>query len=715
MTQVPMNLPFEKLASYDKPNVLLTQALDNELTLKGALHTLVDTDSLSPKERDLFTTRLKDRIGRNPITDTAVDILTNPFVLLMMVTSPAGGQALGRVGKAIFDVGARYSPYVREQGGLHAALGLLSPMQLFRGTALTPATQAFQKNVSDLEAGLMATVGEPLRKVLQEHGLESLNPDLVRDAAKKAKAKELNNALWASMEGLDKERKVYRAFAKRAEDGTLSFGHKEVVVPRMVQADMDQQIERLGLTELRDAFNKAKADRRMLLYGDETASKAKGVFVPDEQKLLRQLQGVRMGFKSDGALRGTGAEVTAMMVGPEVTQLLMEGKLDPNEMTQFLREVIEKQPADYMPRNLIDLKGTTDIPSVMEQRRSRSLVATGSTLSRSNTVGAFDPDDLEGVFNQFGATLEGAEHLQDTRSKIAAMMEKGEGARVYKINAQESLSRYFRDTGLTHSLYVRTVEDLPGVMQAVKDTRPLAKPEKLATIGREMADHPAMDGRKSLARLFQEEHYLMEDRFAKEALEVVLRGAAGIQKVEHVATHMAIINGKRGIQAMLDSPIGKTLKESGQWGSRMHDRFSEMASSELTMGGAKSMSGQLAKYFYVTHLGLNLGSVAMNMMQPLLLASNWAGLGNVMKAYGAAFREMGSYLGERVGKYGLGALTDEQHAGLIAKHFKYANIEGENLLGIGRDSFSTLDKISYKSDALAGVNRKESYFYDYPM
>jgi hypothetical protein len=132
---------YQGISSYDKPQILLTQALDNEITLRGALQTLVDSDGLSPVERDSFTDRLKDQIGRNSVTDAVVDIVTNPFVLLMAVTSPVGGSMLSRTGKAIFDMGGKFSPFVKEQGGLHAALGALAPQQLFRGTALTPATR----------------------------------------------------------------------------------------------------------------------------------------------------------------------------------------------------------------------------------------------------------------------------------------------------------------------------------------------------------------------------------------------------------------------------------------------------------------------------------------------------------------------------------------------------------------------------------------------
>lgn len=738
MSQIPMALPFEQLASYDKPQVLLTQALDNEFTLRGGLQTLVDADGLSPIERDSFTDRLKNQIGRNSITDAVVDIVTNPFVLLMAVTTPAGGQALSRTGKAIFDVGAKFSPFIKEQGGLHAALGALAPMQLFRGTALTPAVQSFTKGVDTLEREMMATVAKPLKDVLEKHGLESLNPEMVRDAVKKAKAQELNDALFASLAGFDRENRSTRLKMVRMMPGDEKFVPKklggkhtlkewrqrgywgieasqEVVAP-LVQKNMDEVVSQLGLTELRDAYRAAMDQRRMRLFGDEAKSAAQGKFVADEQKLLRAWQGVRMGFRQDGAFKGMGAEMASVMLGPELSAQIARGSVDKDVVLGHLRKMIEGQPEYYMPRNVIDLKGAKTMQDVLEQRRSRSLVATGSTLSRTNRTGTWDPDDLDRLFGRFGRTDEGDKMLLKAQKKIRSIQDRGDTARVYKVNAQESLSRYFRDTGVTHALYVQTEDQMPKLMQSIKDTRGMAKPEKLGVLARDVPRGLLLEpGKKSLAQVFQEEHFLLEDRFAKEALEVILRGATGVQKVEHVATHMALIKGKQGLRTMLDSGIGKAMQGSGSWGKGLYKRLDEAANAELTFGEAKGISGALARYFYVTHLGINLASVTMNLMQPLLLAANYGGLPNVLKAYGSAFKELGGYISERVGKHGFKALTDDQHQELIKKHFKFADVEGENLLQIGRDSFSTLDNISYKTDLLAGVGKKESYLYDYPM
>lgn len=710
MSQVPVALPFEQLASYEKPMLLLTQALDNELTVKGALQTLVDVDGLTPKERDLFTDRLKDRIGRNAVTDAAVDVLTNPFVLLMAVTSPVAGQALSRTGKAIFDLSERFSPFVKEQGGMHSALGMLAPMQKFQGTALTPAVQAFTKGVDSMEREMMASVAEPLRKVLDRMGVESLNFERIADPVKKAEVKRAAHALWVSLNGFD--RKVMERVPV-VKNGVVKVLQKER--PRYVALDMEQELGRMGLLELRDAMRGAQQQRRARLFGKDDVFQRTGLFEADEQKILRIWQGLRYGLSDKSAMKGSGVEVSAMLLGPEMSEAVRSGAVGVGEFRQMVKDVIEAQPEFYMPRNLVDLKGTANKAAMLEQRRSRALVATGSSISRRSMTGQWDPDDLEEVLNMFGRTQEGDKLLNKSRARVRKIMDRGDAARTYRINTQESLSRYFRDTGVSHALYVQTADQLPRLEQRIKDVAGVAKPEKLRDLVASRVAIPGSDGRTSLAQVLHDQHFLLEDRFAKEALEVILRQSVGVQKVEHVATHMALIKGKEGIRAMLDSGIGKAMKGAGSWGQGLYKRLDEVANAELSFGEAKSMSGALAKYFYVTHLGLNLASVTMNMMQPLLLASTYGGLGNVLKGYTQAFKELGGYMGDRVGKYGFRALTDDEHLKLINKHFKYSNVDGENLIQIGRDSFSTLDTISYKADALANVAKKESYFFDYPM
>ena len=134
---------------------------------------------------------------------------------------------------------------------------------------------------------------------------------------------------------------------------------------------------------MRDAYRSAMDQRRMRLFGDEAASAKAGQFVADPQKLLRMWDGLRMGLSGKTALSGTGAEMAAAIMGPELAAQLASGRVPKEDILGALKQMVEGQQAEtYLARNLVDLKGTSDIGKILEQRRSRSLVATGASLNR---------------------------------------------------------------------------------------------------------------------------------------------------------------------------------------------------------------------------------------------------------------------------------------------------------------------------------------------
>lgn len=722
-----MQTPFEPITVYDKPNVLLTQLVDGEFTKRGALQTLVDADGLSPQERDSYVTRLKEGVGRNVLTDTLIDTLTNPFVLLLAVTTPVGGSMLSRAGQSIFSRSARFSPFLKEQGGLHGVLGMLSPTVLFQGTGITPAIQSFGKGVKALEEEMLTTVTPHLSAVLKKHGLNSLNPEKVSDPAKKALVEEISFALHASLEGLHKTRTMVRGRLKGtfADDFAgkkkISKAQKvellvtETEIPAMIQTNPEDAIQRLGLGDLRDAFKQATDVRRVRMFGKDDVFAKTGKFEADDQKLLRQLEGMKLGYTESGALSGSGSGFAAGLMGPEMEAAMRAGKVSPTDMLVNLRKVIDGQSKNYVPRNLIESVGERSIPLMMEQKRSSAFMASGAALHRSSRHGAYAPEDMRKMFGYFGATDDGIKSVMASEKMLKAVVARGDTAKVFRINPFEAMNRHFRDTGISHGLFVQTVSGSPRTAQAIKDTMGQWNPEKAAELGRILPQSAIMDGEVSIGKALYQQHFMLEGNQAKEALEVVLRQSTGRTKIEHAVSHMAMVSARGAMNKFLDSPVGKILSESGPWGKQTFDKLKHSVTQPLGFGEAKSAAGTLAKYFYVTHLGLNMASVAMNTMQPFLLASVYGGLPNVLKGYKEAFKEMGGYMSERVSKYGVRSLNDLEHSGLITKHFKFANVEGENLMNIGRDVFQSLDEVSFSTAGLNRIGRKESYFFDYPM
>jgi hypothetical protein len=103
------------------------------------------------------------------------------------------------------------------------------------------------------------------------------------------------------------------------------------------------------------------------------------------------------------------------------------------------------------------------------------------------------------------------------------------------------------------------------------------------------------------------------------------------------------------------------------------------------MPGGVEISSNIAKYLYSTHLGLNPGSMVMNLMQPFLFAGNAYGYKHLLPAYATAVGEQLGYAAERIGTYGLKPITAAQQDGLFRKHFKFYGraTGGHNVLAIG--------------------------------
>lgn len=89
---------FEPVRLYDAPATILTQIFEGEGSLSRAVRTLVDQESLSPAERNSYTDKLKKAYGGNALTNTAIDVATNPLVWLLAMTSPIGRRQFAATG-----------------------------------------------------------------------------------------------------------------------------------------------------------------------------------------------------------------------------------------------------------------------------------------------------------------------------------------------------------------------------------------------------------------------------------------------------------------------------------------------------------------------------------------------------------------------------------------------------------------------------------------
>lgn len=99
----------------------------------------------------------------------------------------------------------------------------------------------------------------------------------------------------------------------------------------------------------------------------------------------------------------------------------------------------------------------------------------------------------------------------------------------------------------------------------------------------------------------------------------------------------------------------------------------------------KGPTQKAAQWFYLTHLGANMASVTLNMMQPLVTVAPHVSLKDLAGAYRESFKEMGEYVGARL-KMGLFPSAEDKLTVMKGafRHF--------DEMGVGPDFYQLIDE-----------------------
>ena len=120
------------------------------------------------------------------------------------------------------------------------------------------------------------------------------------------------------------------------------------------------------------------------------------------------------------------------------------------------------------------------------------------------------------------------------------------------------------------------------------------------------------------------------------------------------------------------STLGKKIRESGEWGRGFMNKIDMLAEPRNVVYGGSGFTHDVARWLYTSHLGLNPASMAVNLLQPFMLAGNAGGYQHLIPAYVDALKEQFSYWKDRVNRYGFRSLEGFEQEGLILKHFSMA-------------------------------------------
>jgi hypothetical protein len=422
--------------------------------------------------------------------------------------------------------------------------------------------------------------------------------------------------------------------------------------------------------------------------------------------------------------------------------VLKPGSLTPERFYGVVRELLSKtlRPETYLPRNMLevlDASGKVIPPDVLRgMKRGQIIFATGKAAPRAKADMFWSPADMEAGQRALGWDSPAFLKLME-RNKLrleGRLKAPGEGgmgeAIVHRIDPVTAMERYTKDMNESYSLFIapvakETMEHQERYWEALKKLHPKhrglgqrhgptmtgGQGAQVGTPFSKVKDVNKPMGYFNNADALFAEYHLMGNQHAQRMLsEILLPTALGrltSAQGTGLAAAWSLQHAARGIRAL---PFRKMIEDSGEWGKHFYSKLDMAADLPLEK---ILTSREIANWLYVTHLGVNMSSVLLNLMQPFLMGGPMVGMSNLMHGYKEAFRELGVYFKNRKGM-GL-RISDVQKEDVIRKSFKWANYEGRDLLDIHPNIHHTVDAIMEGQMSYVPPSWKEYLLKDAPM
>jgi hypothetical protein len=727
----------EKLSVYDAPQVMLGMALEGEWTRAGAKAALFAPERLTPAEREGITQRLKEKAGGSTLGNVVSELVTNPLVWLTFLTSPAGAHALTRLGAGgISKIAPAFTAFVSKEAAPLKSIGAMTPDQILRNTSsATILGFDIPQHVREAEVAFHTTVATPLTRVLhrledtnglRRGTLENLDFTQYSNPKEKEVVKRFSTLLAMKMEGMDSEF-TRSIVTKQKVKGRTRLKLVDVPMKRQVEADLGQELTKtLGTddwTGLVDAYRSKMKESAAKLMGDEAHFYQTGEFRADAAKVVAISRGLRnralVGSKSFAG----GVEWMRQLGLGDMAEQVATGRISYGQFSNFVQGNLHRlveQEAFYLPRNVREwYHDGRPIPfeQRLTSRIAKAFGTTGRAAARVRPAAEYHPEDLAYMREIVGGRV--SPDFQ--RAEAAAFAKNKEPGQTsfLRSNLAKQVSLHTRDMALSHAMHtldpsleaLRMNKENAGKWSLLQDVpehlyNPLLPEKKGASVLNALEDQKDLfpGGRVSNADLLYADYARMHDGYARNTLtHLLIPSVTGNYRVEHKATLAAVLAAKKAINAIADSPIGQGLKRFGPVGERTAAMLKEMGDPDLGLQHLDGTLRGMTEYLYGTHLGLNLGSIALNLTQPLLLANTTLGFPRILKGYWKALGEEVSLAGARAEMLrttGRVSLSDIERMALHNQHFVYANE-----LGLGVDAFKAVDGITFAQE----IGRKRGW------
>ena len=520
--------------------------------------------------------------------------------------------------------------------------------------------------------------------------------------------------------------------------------------PHQVQK-LDEIVEKYGLDDYFSKMKQFREERLVALFGKDSLYEATGEYITDPDKLVRIGHAIA-GAKAQGEAQGLLQvidDVAGDLLSDDVLALIRKGKNLKNREAAFKN--VQKALSDaftgglvrdsYVPRNVIRTVNkkmeTLGAGDVYADKQMQEAFLAEAARGRKAFRATWDPDDLEEMAEIFGETPALKTMIRNNRSEMSSRAQATDRAVVFRVGHHNQWRRYAHRSAVTHTLHVKA----PGrrVTAAIEDyitDDTIKARDKRAKSVRDTGWHRMRAGLQSATgtsfKYVGDKAFLVKEgrmplggmslldllessvrsipdtRTQKLITEKVIPTITGRRHVSDIVNESVFGFTRGTINGLANSSLGRMLEKTGDQGKELVSQMKEWSSkTRLEDSAFDDVSGFVSRGLYSSHLGLNFGSIMLNMLQPITMGMPLMGVKATSLAYADAMRQMTKYAAARA-KLGKGRITDAERDALMEEAFTdVIPIEGipgggvrqrfDELADINKSSFHMVDEASLRS------------------
>ena len=495
-----------------------------------------------------------------------------------------------------------------------------------------------------------------------------------------------------------------------------------------------QWIDREGFRSLLDASREQMNRRYVDMFGDVKKYAETGVLEFDRNKIKRIFSSLS---KSQNSVEFSDI-LSRELVGyidPNDFEIILKGikdnKLSEDKLTDLLIGLRGLDDLDnYMPRNVYTM--ATNSPGAGVSKRSmdsavlpRNIKRDASRMSgrvyeRNLKDPVIDSDDLMVLSDDYERLVGDQLARQKLRDKVnnarrfeesVPLTAENGRAMVMNLDFWNSYQKYLKSTRNDLVLHIDEIDDQirnafkgdlgRSIGQYVRAGASKTDPDRVSlkgfsnryeaieyiTRGLRNVDDMGLRAEKGAAKGADYVHDILIERIR------------GNLPLNDAISQYATLQAKEMSGRMANSSFMKAVERSNETAGKFVKNLRKFATDDLTESGASAAGRGLTQLFYASHLGLNLGSAALNLMQPLLYTASWIDPKSLAGAYGRAIKQYYGYIQERIP---MGIRPDPlQVEALRKKHFRLSSIatkdrpDGVDLLDILQTDFELIDQQAF--------------------